>query len=71
MTQNEEELQAIYRHACELQNKIYGSHICNIQITCSACKYGKICELTALLIRLIEHDIYSCNTKGELKDDNN
>ena len=29
MTQNEEEkeLQAIYRYACELQNKIYGSYI--------------------------------------------
>lgn len=29
MTQNEE-LQVIYHHACELQNKIYRSYICVI-----------------------------------------
>lgn len=70
MTQNEE-LQVIYHHACELQNKIYRSHVCNIRITCSACKYGKICELTTLLIQLIEHGIDKYNVKGELKNDNN
>lgn len=66
----ENELQAMLHDANQLIKRIFETHECSSGI-CDDCNYYSICEVTNLLLKSIQHELYRHYAKGELKDDNN
>lgn len=68
MKQNK--LKAMFDRAVVIQKTLFETHECSTGI-CADCNYYNICEVTNLLLKFIQHELYQHDAKGELKDDNN
>ena len=64
---NQKDLQEMYFHVRQAQNRAYETRSCII-IGCGNCDYAYICEVTNLLLKFIQHELNKYNAKGELKD---
>ena len=67
---NRNVLQKMRFHVRQVQKMTYETRNCII-IGCDNCDYAYICEVTNLLLKFIQHELYRHEAKGELKDDNN
>ena len=63
------ELQAMQHYARGVQKVLFKSYDCVVR-ECDNCDYAHLCEVTNLLLKLIEHDLCRYDAKGKLKDDN-
>lgn len=63
-------LKAMFDYAVIIQKILFETRECSSGI-CADCNYYSICEVTNLLLKSIQHELYRHNAKGELKDVNN